>query len=88
MAEASLEEFQNALNELPESVQQQIAAQFESQQEPYDFVAVKMELIKFTSELYKHNQACDWETNKIKPKEIKIDQIISGAEKLFSFLIS
>ena len=56
MQDASLEEFQKALNELPESVQKQIAAQFESQQEtPYDFIAVKMELLKFTSELYKRN---------------------------------
>jgi len=45
-----------------------------------------MELVKFVTELLKHNQACDWETNKIKPKKIGIDDVISGSQKLYDFL--
>ena len=81
----TLEEFQNALSELPEDFKEQMAKQFAPEEE-IDGVAVKMELIKFVSELHKHNQGVDWETNKIKPKSIKIDNIISDSEKLFNFL--
>ena len=67
----SLKEFAQALEDLPPEYKAQIAQlsgiQASSEGE-VDGVAVKMELVKFVTELHKHNQACDWETNKIKPK--------------------
>ena len=84
---STLEEFRNALEELPEEFKEQIAQQFAPSEEQVDSIAIKMELIKFISELHKHNQGVDWETNKIKPKQIKVDQIISDSDKLFKFII-
>ena len=84
---STLEEFRNALEELPEEFKEQIAQQFAPSEEQVDSIAIKMELIKFISELHKHTQGVDWETNKIKPKQIKVDQIISDSDKLFKFII-
>jgi len=84
---STLEEFRNALEELPAEFKEQIAQQFAPNEEQVDSIAIKMELIKFISELHKHNQGVDWETNKIKPKQIKVDQIISDSDKLFKFII-
>ena len=60
----TIEELKSALAQLPEDVKGELLASFET----VDTVAIKMELIKFVTELKKHNQGVDWETNKIKPK--------------------
>ena len=78
-----MEELQAGIEALPDEVRQQL---FGSGEAAIDSVAVKLDLIKFVTELHKHNQACDWETNKIKPKKIEIDDIISDSDKIFSFL--
>lgn len=82
----TLEEFTQALEDLPPEFKAQLAAVVAPSEE-VDTVAVKMELVKFTTELRKHNQACDWETNKIKPKKINVEDIIEDSQKLFEFLV-
>ena len=80
--EVTIEDFKEAIDQLPEEVR----AELLGGTQVVDVVNVKMDLIKFTTELHKHNQGVDWETNKIKPKKITFDQIISDSQKLFDFL--
>ena len=80
--EVTIEDFKEAIDQLPEEVR----AELLGGTQVVDVVSVKMDLIKFTTELHKHNQGVDWETNKIKPKKITFDQIISDSQKLFDFL--
>ena len=83
----TMEEFAQALSELPPEFKAQLAAQAGGQPEgEVDTVAIKLELVKFVTELSKHNQAIDWETNKQKPKKIRIDEIIESSQQLFDFL--
>ena len=81
----TLEEFAQALEELPPEFKTQLASVV-GQQEEIDTVAVKMELVKFATELCKHNQAIDWETNKQKPKKISVEDVIRDSQKLFNFI--
>ena len=83
----TMEEFAQALSELPPEFKSQLAAQAGVQPEgEVDTIAIKLELVKFVTELSKHNQAIDWETNKQKPKKIRIDEIIESSQQLFDFL--
>tara|TARA_Y100001938_G_C7897276_1_gene332807 strand:+ start:251 stop:505 length:255 start_codon:yes stop_codon:yes gene_type:complete len=82
MESIDIEEVRGALSQLPEEIRKELLGEAPS----IDKVGIKLELIKFTTEILKHNQACDWETNKIKPREITFDQIISDSQKLFDFL--
>jgi len=82
------EEFAQALSELPPELKAQLAQQAGVQTDgEVDTIAIKLELVKFVSELRKHNQAIDWETNKIKPELIKVKDIIVDAQKLFDFIV-
>ena len=81
MDDISVEDLKNALAQLPEDMQKHL-----QEVPPVDTVGIKMELIKFVAELHKHNQGVDWETNKVKPKSIKVDQIIFDSNRLFTFL--
>ncbi len=82
----TLEEFTQALEDLPPEFKEQLASVIRPSEE-VDTVAIKMELVKFTSELRKHNQAIDWETNKQKPKKIAVEDVIDDAKKLFEFVV-
>ena len=82
----TLQDFAQALDELPDEFKQQLAQTVGAQQE-VDTIAIKMELVKFTSELRKHNQGVDWETNKIKPKKILVEDIIKDSLELFNFIV-
>jgi len=82
----TLKEFTEAVNELPPEFKQQLAQVVSAGQE-IDSVSIKMELVKFVSDLCKHNQGVDWETNKVKPKRIQVEDIIKGSQKLFDFII-
>lgn len=82
----TLEEFTQALEDLPPEFKAQLATVVQPSEE-VDTVAIKLELVKFTTELRKHNQAIDWETNKIKPKKISVEDVIEDSQKLFDFLI-
>ena len=82
----TLEEFTQALEDLPEEFKAQLATVVQAPEE-VDSVAIKLELVKFTTELRKHNQAIDWETNKIKPKKILVEDVIKDSQKLFDFLV-
>ena len=79
------EEFAKALSDLPEEFKAQLGGVVPAQEEQ-DTVAIKLELVKFVTELSKHNQAIDWETNKQKPRKIQINDIIQGSQQLFDFL--
>ena len=81
----SLEEFAQALQDLPPEYKAQLASIINPQEE-IDTVAIKLELVKFVTELQKHNQGVEWETNKVLPKQIKIDKIIGEATQLFEFI--
>jgi hypothetical protein len=76
------EELRKAIAKLPEDIRQELIVQSQD----CDTVGIKMELIKFVSELYKHNQGVDWEINKVKQKDINICDIIKGSQELFDFL--
>ena len=80
------EEFAKALEDLPPEFRAQLAG-MPQQEEVVDTVAIKLELIKFATELQKHNQGVDWETNKVKPKSIRISKVIEEATELFNFLV-
>jgi len=82
----TLEEFTQALEELPPEFKAQLATVVQPAGE-VDTVAIKLELVKFTSDLRKHNQAIDWETNKQKPKKINVEDVITDAQKLFDFIV-
>ena len=71
---------------LPPEFKAQLATVVQPSEE-VDTVAIKLELVKFTTELRKHNQAIDWETNKIKPKKISVEEVIEDSQKLFDFLV-
>lgn len=79
------EEFAQALSELPEEFKAQLGTVVPTQEEQ-DTVAIKLELIKFVTDLKKHNQGVDWETNKQKPRRIGVDEIIKDSQTLFDFL--
>ena len=81
----TLEEFSQALEDLPAEYKAKLASAV-TQEEEIDTIAIKLELVKFTTELRKHNQAIDWETNKIKPKKISVNEIIQDSQTLFNFL--
>ena len=81
----SPEEFAQALSELPEEFKAQLGVLAPPQEET-DTVAVKLELIKFVTDLKKHNQGVDWETNKMKPKPIGVEEIVEDAQTLFEFI--
>ena len=83
----SLEEFTQALEDLPPEFKAQLASVVQPTEE-IDTIAIKLDLVKFTTELRKHNQAIDWETNKIKPKKIDVSDVIKDSQKLFEFIIS
>tara|TARA_Y100000593_G_C4111878_1_gene238342 strand:+ start:248 stop:502 length:255 start_codon:yes stop_codon:yes gene_type:complete len=78
----SIEEIRGALSQLPEELQKELL----DNKAPIDTIGIKMELVKFVSELHKHNQGVDWETNKVKPQKISIETIIEGSQRLFDFL--
>jgi len=82
----TLEEFAQALSELPDDFKAQLATVVQPESE-VDTVAIKLELVKFASELRKHNQAIDWETNKQKPKKVLVTDLIEDAQKLFDFIV-
>ena len=81
----TLEEFTQALEELPPEFKAQLATVAQPAEE-IDTVAIKLELVKFVTELQKHNQAIDWETNKVKPKKVSVQNLIDDAQKLFNFV--
>jgi hypothetical protein len=83
----TLQEFTKALEDLPPEFKSQLAAVVQPD-EQIDTIAIKLELVKFTSELRKHNQGVDWETNKQKPKKIDVEDIIKDSDKLFEFIVS
>tara|TARA_R110001592_G_scaffold183296_1_gene426968 strand:+ start:45 stop:320 length:276 start_codon:yes stop_codon:yes gene_type:complete len=85
-----LKEFTKALEDLPPEFKAQLASVVRPTEETevIDTVAIKLELMKFTSELRKHNQGVDWETNKQKPKKIDVEDIIKDSIKLFEFIIN
>lgn len=82
----TLEEFTQALEELPPEFKAQLATAVQPAEE-VDTVAIKLELVKFATELQKYNQGIEWETNKQKPKAIKITKVIEEAQQLFDFLV-
>lgn len=82
----TLEEFTQALEELPPEFKAQLATAVQPAEE-VDTVAIKLELVKFATELQKYNQGIEWETNKQKPKAIKITKVIDEAQQLFDFLV-
>ena len=81
----TIEEFAKALEDLPPEFKDQLSTVVQVSPE-IDTVAIKLELIKFVTELQKHNQGVDWETNKIKPKSIQLDKLIQEATQLFNFI--
>lgn len=82
----TLEEFTQALEDLPPEFKAQLATAVQPAEE-VDTVAIKLELVKFATELQKYNQGIEWETNKQKPKAIKITKVIEEAQQLFDFLV-
>lgn len=82
MEKITVEEIRGALSQLPEDLQKELRGT----EREVDDVAIKLELVKFVAELHKHNQGVDWETNKIKPRNITIDCVIEGSQQLFDFL--
>ena len=80
------EAFANLPPDAKAKIQQLTGAEFQQEEIPIDSVAIKMELIKFVTELHKHNQGVDWETNKIKPSKIGFKQIMQDAQDLFEFI--
>lgn len=81
----TLEEFTQALEDLPPEFKAQLATVVQPTEE-VDTIGVKLELVKFSTELRKHNQAIDWETNKIKPNKISVEDVIKDSQKLFDFI--
>ena len=79
----TIEDFREAIDQLPDEVKAELLGAGQA----VDVISVKMELIKFVTELHKHNQGVDWETNKIKPKKITFDLVINDSQKLFDFLV-
>lgn len=79
----NIEELKVALSQLPEELQKEL----EGKPQEIDSVAIKFELIKFVTDLHKHNQGVNWETNKVKPRTIELDDVIEGSQRLFDFLI-
>lgn len=86
-SQLTLQEFTKALEDLPPEFKSQLASVVQPTEE-IDTIAIKLELVKFTSELRKHNQGVDWETNKQKPKKIDVEDIIKDSEKLFEFIVN
>ena len=82
----TLEEFTQALEELPPEFKAQLATVVAPPEE-VDTVAIKLELVKFVTELQKHNQAADWEIQKLKPKRLEVESIIKDAHKLLEFIV-
>lgn len=82
----TLEEFTQALEELPPEFKAQLATVVAPKEE-IDTVAIKLELVKFVTELQKHNQAADWEIQKLKPKRLEVESIIKDTHKLFEFIV-
>ena len=82
----TLEEFAQALNELPDDFKAQLATVVQPAEE-VDTVAIKLELVKFATELRKHNQGVEWETNKLKPKKIHVEDLIKDSQTLFDFIM-
>ena len=80
------QEFAQALEDLPDEFKAQLANVVQPEVE-IDTIAVKMELVKFVTELKKHNQAAEWERQKIKPKKIEVEGIIKDSQKLFDFIV-
>ena len=81
----TLEEFTQALEGLPPNFKAQLATVVQPAEE-VDTVAIKLELLKFATELRKHNQAAEWEINKQKPKKIHVEDLIKDSQKLFDFI--
>ena len=79
-----IQEMQAALDALPANIKSQLLQQ--APEETVDTVSIRFELVKFCSELRKHNQGVDWETNKQKPKAIEIESIIADSQRLFEFI--
>jgi|TARA_R110002153_G_scaffold190762_1_gene343641 hypothetical protein len=92
MADAQIiQEMQAAIDALPANIRSQLLKKTPvletiEPEEVVDVVAIKMELIKFCSDLLKHNQGVNWETNKQKPQQIEVETIINDSQKLFEFI--
>tara|TARA_B100000989_G_C19380932_1_gene401602 strand:- start:255 stop:521 length:267 start_codon:yes stop_codon:yes gene_type:complete len=82
----SLEEFTQALEELPPEFKAQLTRVLHPGAE-IDTLTVKFDLVKFVTELQKHNQAAEWEINKLKPRKIDVEGIIKDSQKLFDFIV-
>ena len=82
----TIEEFAQALEELPPEFRAQLATSVTPQEE-VDTASIKFELIKFVNDLRKHNQGVEWETNKVKPKKIHVEDLIKDSQKLFDFIV-
>ena len=81
----TVQEFAKALDELPPEFKEQLAASVHPPEE-VDTISIRFELVKFATELRKHNQGVDWETNKQKPKRIQVEDILKDSQKLFAFI--
>ena len=94
MPNQSINELLEAFSNLPPAAKAQIQELASVAQEPtpaepeIDSVTIKFELVKFCSDLQKHNQGVNWETNKQKPKKIEVEDIIVDSQRLFEFLTS
>jgi len=82
----TLEEFTQALEELPPEFKAELTRVLHPSAE-VDTIAVKMDLVKFVTELQKHNQAAEWEIQKLKPKKIDVEGIIKDSQRLFDFIV-
>lgn len=82
----TLEEFTQALEELPAEFKAELSRVIHPTNE-VDTTSLKMDLVKFVTELQKHNQAADWEIQKLKPRKIEVEGIIKDAQKLFDFIV-
>ena len=82
----TLEEFTQALEELPPEFKAELSRVIHPTAE-VDTTSLKVDLVKFVTELQKHNQAADWEIQKLKPKKIEVEGIIKDAQKLFDFIV-
>jgi hypothetical protein len=89
MSDQNLDDFAEAFNNMSPEVKARIQglAGISQQEQEIDTVSIKFELVKFVTELRKHNQGVDWETNKLKPKQITVETIILDANKLVKFIL-
>jgi hypothetical protein len=72
----------------PEVVEQEEASEEEVVEVDAALISTRFECVKFVKQMHTENLEYQWQTKKVYPEDLSIDDIIEDADKLFQYLMT